>query len=327
MASAYSNIGNVYWQQGNLDKALHYQTKALKVKQEYLENGIQVGDTNAIATSLSNIGIIYHDMKNYSMALDYHLKALPLMQSIDNKEGEANSFNNIGSAYEAQKNFEQANSHYTEALGIYKILTNKSGIALSYYNLGNVFFQQQNFKKAEEYHLNGLSIVNEIGDLNGIKDANFGLSLVYEKTGNPKEALKCYKSFLAARDSLFSQENTKKTVQSEMNYEFEKKEAAVKLEQEKREAIAQAESKKQQTIIWSVCAILLLVFIFAIFVYRSFLQKQKINIEITNQKYMIEEKQKEILDSIHYAKRIQTALLPSERYVNKSLNKLEKKIN
>ena len=101
--------------------------------------------------------------------------------------------------------------------------------------------------------------------------------------------------------------------------------AATQLEQEKKEAIAQAESKKQQIIIWSICAILVLVFVFAVFVYRSFLQKQKINIEITQQKHMIEEKQKEILDSIHYAKRIQTALLTSERYIDKNLNKLTKK--
>ena len=41
---------------------------------------------------------------------------------------------------------------------------------------------------------------------------------------------------------------------------------------------------------------------------------------------MIEEKQKEILDSIHYAKRIQTALLTSEKYIERNLNKLTKNL-
>ncbi len=40
---------------------------------------------------------------------------------------------------------------------------------------------------------------------------------------------------------------------------------------------------------------------------------------------IIEEKQKEILDSIHYAKRIQTALLTSHTYINRNLNKLMNK--
>jgi len=34
------------------------------------------------------------------------------------------------------------------------------------------------------------------------------------------------------------------------------------------------------------------------------------------------EKQKEIIDSIHYAKRIQTALLPNEKRIDKELKKL-----
>jgi len=34
------------------------------------------------------------------------------------------------------------------------------------------------------------------------------------------------------------------------------------------------------------------------------------------------QKQKELMDSIRYAKRIQTALLPSERHINKQLKKL-----
>src|SRR5207302_191090 len=116
------------------------------------------------------------------------------------------------------------------------------------------------------------------------------------------------------------EENTKKSIQIEMNFGFEKKETSARIENEKKEAIARAENKKQKIIIWSVCGILLLVFCFAIFVYRSFLQKQKANIAILNQKQIIEEKQKEILDSIRYARRIQTSLLPNEKYLQKTLN-------
>src|ERR1700757_3672105 len=47
--------------------------------------------------------------------------------------------------------------------------------------------------------------------------------------------------------------------------------------------------------------------------------------EVIEQKELIEEKQKEILDSIRYAKRIQTSLLPTESYISSRLNKLLKK--
>jgi hypothetical protein len=58
-------------------------------------------------------------------------------------------------------------------------------------------------------------------------------------------------------------------------------------------------------------------------------QKQKGIIE--NQKVLVdeafaqlEEKNNEVMDSIHYAKRIQTALMPNEKYIEKTLNRLSK---
>lgn len=110
-----------------------------------------------------------------------------------------------------------------------------------------------------------------------------------------------------------------------MNYEFDKKEATSKLQQLKKEAILNSESKKQKIIIWAIGGVLILVICFAIFIYRSYIQKQKANLEIIKQKHIIEEKQQEILDSIYYARRIQRALLPSEKYIDRNLNKLMKK--
>ncbi len=46
--------------------------------------------------------------------------------------------------------------------------------------------------------------------------------------------------------------------------------------------------------------------------------------QIKKQKDLVEEKQKEILDSIHYAKRIQKSLLPTEKYIDKNLDRLKK---
>ena len=120
-----------------------------------------------------------------------------------------------------------------------------------------------------------------------------------------------------------------------MDNDYEKKEAVAKVEHlkdlEKQQAVANEKSRKQNIIIGSVAIGLLLVIVFAGFVFRSLkiTRKQKILIEIKNaekeeQKQIIEEKQKEIIDSIHYAKRIQNALITSEKYIDKILSKLNK---
>lgn len=46
--------------------------------------------------------------------------------------------------------------------------------------------------------------------------------------------------------------------------------------------------------------------------------------ELEEQKDIVEEKNKEIVDSIRYAKRIQSTLLPSEKYIEKNLERLKK---
>ncbi|MBC7864151.1 MAG: hypothetical protein IAF38_14335, partial [Bacteroidia bacterium] len=58
--------------------------------------------------------------------------------------------------------------------------------------------------------------------------------------------------------------------------------------------------------------------------FYAFRNKKKANIEIERQKNLVEEKQKEILDSIYYARRIQRALITSESYINRVLSKMKK---
>lgn len=45
--------------------------------------------------------------------------------------------------------------------------------------------------------------------------------------------------------------------------------------------------------------------------------------KIKEQKLLVEQKNKEIVDSMHYAKRIQTAIMPSEKSMEKGLNKVK----
>jgi len=128
-----------------------------------------------------------------------------------------------------------------------------------------------------------------------------------------------------------------------MTYDFEKKEAVANAEHKKElenlEAIANEKSRKQKLVIAFVVSGLLLVLIFAGFIFRSLrvTRKQKSLIEhqkqvveeqkqvVELQKNIVEEKQREILDSIHYAKRIQRALLPSDNYIDKQLKRLTKR--
>ncbi|HLC82231.1 MAG TPA: SpoIIE family protein phosphatase, partial [Bacteroidia bacterium] len=62
-----------------------------------------------------------------------------------------------------------------------------------------------------------------------------------------------------------------------------------------------------------------LVLLFAFFIFRSYKQKQKAHNEIVHQKEIIQEKNKEITDSIQYAKHLKNAILPPISFVKKHL--------
>ena len=55
---------------------------------------------------------------------------------------------------------------------------------------------------------------------------------------------------------------------------------------------------------------------------KNVVEQQKQEVEL--QKNIVEEHQKEIIDSITYARRIQRSLLPTEKYIEKNMNRLRK---
>ena len=63
--------------------------------------------------------------------------------------------------------------------------------------------------------------------------------------------------------------------------------------------------------------------LFGVFIYNRFKVTQKQKNSIARQKHLVDEKQKEILDSIKYAKRIQKANLPTEKYIGKNIDRLK----
>jgi LytS/YehU family sensor histidine kinase len=80
-------------------------------------------------------------------------------------------------------------------------------------------------------------------------------------------------------DSLINEENTKKTVQSQMQYEFDKKEAITKSEQDKKDAVATAEIKRQTLIKNSILGGIGVISIFSFLLISSFNRRRKTSFE------------------------------------------------
>jgi tetratricopeptide (TPR) repeat protein len=324
MAYSYNNLGNAYYRQGNYTEALKEHFASLKIKEE-------IEDKYGIAASHNNIGIIYESQGNYPEALKEHFAALKIREEIADKYGIATSHNNVGNVYGSQGNYPEALKEYFVALKIMEEIGDKFSIAASHGNIGFVYVKQSQPRKAKEKLQQGLQIAKGMGSKVLIKDSYNGLAKADSALGLWKNALENYKMYIVYRDSLINEENTKKTVQEQMNFEFDKQHASDSIrnaEQAEREKLRHnQELKQQRTYTYGGIIGFLLMMIVAGVSYRAYRQKQKANRIIAEQKKLVEEKQKDILDSIHYARRIQQSLLPTEKYIEKQLRRLRSRNN
>ena len=322
MAKRLGNIGNVYKDQKDLQKSLDYYFKALKMSEE-------VGNKQVQANNLGNIGIVYKlqaeaagenpglESKDslYKKSLDYYFKALKMAEEVGNKNAMATFLGNIGNVYKDQKEFSQALEYSFKALQMNEELGNKNGIARVLGSIGEIYTSVNKYDEAEKHLLRALALDTTIGALTGTMYRQQALSELYEKMGKPAKALEHFKKAMTVKDTLFNANRNKEITNKAMNYEFEK----MKAEQEKKDAVAEAENKKKNIILFFALTSLLLILVFAGFVFRSLriTRKQKHIIEIQKQK--VEEHQKEIIDSITYAKILQDAILPPLHFVKKHL--------
>ncbi|MEM6264909.1 MAG: tetratricopeptide repeat protein, partial [Bacteroidota bacterium] len=132
LGNALNNIGIIYMNKGDYQKAMEYFSQSLKIREE-------MGNNSGIASSLSNIGTIYKNQGRYDKSLEYYFKSLRISEKLGNKSGIANSLNNIGYVYMNQGDYNRSIANYSKSLKIREEMGDKSGAAIPLNNIGMVY--------------------------------------------------------------------------------------------------------------------------------------------------------------------------------------------
>ncbi len=323
MAIAYNNMAHIFESQDDLQKALEMNLKSLKLREE-------THNKQGTAESLMNIALYYFKKGDTLKAIQNNFKALALLNQIGNKLGIGYTLANLGTIYGHARNYDSAYKYINQSLIIREGLNDKKGLTDVYCGLSTLNLAQNKLKEAKFYGLKSLTIAKELGYPEDIFNASIVLYKIYKKQDQPKEALEMYELFILMHDSINNIESKKANIKSQLKYEYEKKAAAdsVRVAEEKKVVTLQLKQEKTQR--YALYGGLGLVGIFALFMVNRFrvTNKQKKLIEaqkkiVEEQKHLVDEKQKEILDSIRYAKRIQQSLLPTETYINRNLKNIK----
>ncbi|MDP2387911.1 MAG: SpoIIE family protein phosphatase [Bacteroidota bacterium] len=167
-------------------------------------------------------------------------------------------------------------------------------------------------KQAEEYLLSSEKIGKENALDHELLEAYDEIIMLYNDAKDFKKAFDYQKLKEELSKKLMNLERVNKIAALEKKLALSEKQKEVDLEKVHTEEEQNKSKRLIAGMIGTGIIALLLVFLF--------IRTRKLKNKIHEKSVIVEEKQREILDSIHYAKRIQRALLTPETYIKKYLN-------
>lgn len=270
ISDSYQDIGNVYFVNGDLKKAKEQFLKSLKLASK-AENQI------TIANSLGSLGLVATELLDYDSALVYFEKANSIHIDLKKERELSVGQNNIGLIYMYKGDFVKAHQYIQKSLDYRTAVNDMDGLVRSYSNLA-FYFEGLNYPdSAKYYYKKSLNLSKQQGYKMHQKNANFYLSDLYLKELEFKVSLEHYKAAIAIQNELFNEKKAKDIANLEAEYLHDKK--LLNLEKEK--------VKKDFALIIIISfSILLILFLLFFYQKRMKIQKQKMALNDINEAYL-----------------------------------------
>jgi serine phosphatase RsbU (regulator of sigma subunit)/Tfp pilus assembly protein PilF len=329
MASSFNNVGLIFWSQGNFDKALDNFTQVITIYS-------QLGDKKGMAGAYCNIGGVNYYKGKMDIAIMFFKKALLLYEGVNYKPGMSSTCVNISDVLIEQKKYDEALEYSTRSLNIEKEIGNKSQMCYAYMSIAKNYSSRHLYPKALENYNNAIGLAKEISALKQLSESYKAVSDVYQEMKDYRQALSYHQQYTGVKDSILNKESSSRIAEMDAKYNTDKKNKEIELLKKEKEiqSITQAAETSRSTFIRNSliggCAFVLLI---ALLLYNRNQVKQKANqaLEAKNQNIFEQKEQielqnfelgiknKEITDSIKYAKRLQEAILPPQTLVKRLL--------
>lgn len=308
----------------------------VNAEKNYLSALEKVAETDKIniSTITNSLATLYFNTKQFEKSLLYNRKALALAKEINESSVQQFSYFCMGEIYREYKQHDSAEYYLLKALKLAEELKIPDLSSMSNKSLGQLYFAMSNLPKAEAHSKASLAQAMETNMLSNVKESTHSLYTIYKSEQKYKEALVMHEMYLSAKDSS-TNENQIRALEK---VRYKEKEENLKINQKMRDKAYAAEKSKKdeeiknQKLIRNMFLFGFIVFVLVAFlIFRSLVQNRKAKRIIEEQKRQVElqksyveEHQREIIDSITYARRIQQSLLPTEKYIEKTLKRLKK---
>ena len=292
-----NNLGYIYARLRMYTKALHYFKKAEGV---YLKNS----KNDQLIFTYDGLSTVYKELDKPDSALYFEFKSKDLSEITNDQTSLNYALTSIGILYQRKRDFIKAKAYFNQALALARKF-NDQRLQLSIYgNFAAIALEQNLPDSAMQYVALIIPLQRALKDNSSQEDLAKLFAEYYHKKKDFEKAYDYIQIYDHYKDSLYNLETTRQITEIQEKYETDKK--------EKENQLLQADNtmyRSTRNYLLVILGIALLGIIGAYVAYKKIKSAKHL---LEEQKELIEEKQKEILDSIHYAKRIQFALLASD---------------
>ncbi|MFI5148459.1 MAG: tetratricopeptide repeat protein [Bacteroidia bacterium] len=301
IAGALLNLSNVY-------KSKHEYTKALEILEKALLNFKQVHNKFGLAYTYNNIAILYETQSKYATALGFYSKSLGLKLEMKDSTHLAGTYLNLGIIEQDMKKPDSALYYYQKSMLLSRRFNNTYGISNAYMDLGSLAIAGKNYKTAKVMLDSAMLLASQLQSKEDIQEIEESYHQLYKESGNPEMALEHFLKYRTWKDTLLAEKSIRQSADMAARYESEKKDKDNELKGKEAEVL-ETQLKKDRVFISGLGVAILGVILFSLLLYNRFRMRKRMNEQLSLLKIQISEHNKEITDSIHYAKRIQESVM------------------
>jgi len=346
--NANNRLGIIFYKIGDLEQSNNYFLKAIKISMK-----LDIPDLQIESKLMNNVANNYAELKQEALAIEYYKKSLLIKREMLDSGYFSLTLNNLALTYSAIGLYDSAYLMLKEAYTVDKVLNDSSSMAYTNASLGEVFLNEGIVDSAIYYLEKSLAFFNkvpesdyvlafyylklgdaynainkkneskrlynfalqkslELGVMSIQKDCYKGLYTIANAENDYKRALEYVTNYTAIQDSIFKVESAQKLSAIETSYQIRNKEQEI--------SILNANAQVDELKFYGAAGIAFVVIILLGFMYYRYYFKVKSNYILQQKNNTIQLQNKEIVDSVEYAKGIQEAILPGVSTINSLFN-------
>ncbi|MBC7865015.1 MAG: tetratricopeptide repeat protein, partial [Bacteroidia bacterium] len=308
LAYSYRSTGVAYLTMGQYQLAL---PDLLKSKAYFLE----LNDYKGASSALRNIGNIYTQLSVFEKAEHYYLVAVEYAEKSRDSKAITYVRTNLGLIEQLKGNYMKAISIMEGSLLAMRENGDEYAVSEILFNIGNNYLSANDIDSAKKYLDEALEIANKLNYLKGIAQSYVTLGQLYFKTGFNDKALNLMKHGVASALELNEKRIAAETYKllSKVHKKMGNLVKALECMEMHDEMKSKLQLSDTKSLLDSLQGEI------------DLEKSEKKTLENKNKELefayaVIKDKNKDITDSIKYARHIQNALLPPADFLNNYIN-------